>query len=58
MSDDRGPSAATWALVFLAGALAGAAVALLVAPGSGRETREALRAAFEGLVDGPEPPVD
>ncbi|MBI3448754.1 MAG: YtxH domain-containing protein [Acidobacteria bacterium] len=40
MSDDRGHSELTLALVFLAGALVGAGVALLVAPQSGAETRE------------------
>jgi len=33
----------TWMLCFLAGGLAGASVALLLAPQSGKATREALR---------------
>jgi gas vesicle protein len=40
MGDDRGFSAA---LAFLSGALVGAAVALLLAPQTGRESREQLR---------------
>ena len=44
MSDERGPSGASVVLAFLAGAIAGAAVALLAAPRSGRETRDRLRA--------------
>lgn len=35
-------------LAFLSGAAAGAGVALLTAPRSGRETREALRSSYEG----------
>ncbi len=43
MSDEtRGGSAATTMLAFLAGAALGAGVALLLAPRSGRETREKL----------------
>ncbi|MGH9870328.1 MAG: YtxH domain-containing protein [Candidatus Polarisedimenticolia bacterium] len=43
MSDEsRGSGAATVALAFLAGAAVGAGVALLLAPRSGRETREKL----------------
>jgi len=40
--DDRGTGAGTVLLAFLVGAAAGAAVALLYAPQSGRETREKL----------------
>ena len=40
MSDDRAHSDMTLALAFLAGALVGAGVALLLAPQSGAETRE------------------
>ena len=42
MSDSKGVSAGGLLLAFLAGAAAGAAVALLTAPKSGRETRESL----------------
>jgi gas vesicle protein len=41
-NDDRGAGAGTVLLAFLVGAAAGAAVALLYAPASGRETREKL----------------
>jgi gas vesicle protein len=41
--DDRGFSPGTVILAFLSGALLGAATALLLAPQSGRETREQLR---------------
>jgi gas vesicle protein len=41
--DDRGFSPGTVILAFLSGALLGAAGALLLAPQSGRETREQLR---------------
>ena len=41
--DDRGFSPGTVVLAFLSGALLGAATALLLAPQSGRETREQLR---------------
>jgi gas vesicle protein len=41
--DDRGLSAATVLLAFLAGATAGAVAALLYAPKSGRESRDQLR---------------
>jgi gas vesicle protein len=41
MSDDRG-SASSSILAFLLGGLAGAALAILYAPRSGRETRELL----------------
>jgi gas vesicle protein len=41
-NDDRGAGAGTVLLAFLVGAAAGAAVALLYAPQSGRETREKL----------------
>ena len=40
--DARGAGAGTLLLAFLIGAAAGAAVALLYAPASGRETRERL----------------
>lgn len=40
MSDDRGHSDLALAFAFLAGALAGAGIALLLAPKSGAETRE------------------
>jgi gas vesicle protein len=43
MADDRGFSPGAVGLAFLSGALVGAAVALLMAPQSGRETREQLR---------------
>jgi gas vesicle protein len=44
MSDDRGGgSAATVMLAFLAGAALGAGVALLLAPRSGRETRDKIK---------------
>jgi gas vesicle protein len=42
MSDDRGSSASSTILAFLLGGLAGAAAAILLAPRSGRETRELL----------------
>lgn len=42
MAKDEGASAGTVLLAFLAGAVAGAAVALLYAPTSGQETREYL----------------
>ncbi len=40
MADDRGCSLGTVGLAFVTGGLAGAAVALLLAPQSGRESRE------------------
>ena len=44
MSDDtRGGSTATVMLAFLAGAAVGAGVALLLAPRSGRETRDKIK---------------
>ena len=43
MADDRGFSAGVVGLIFLIGGLAGAAAALLLAPQSGRESREQLR---------------
>ena len=43
MADDRGFSAGAVGLIFLIGGLAGAAAALLLAPQSGRESREQLR---------------
>lgn len=43
MADDRGFSPGAVGLAFLSGALVGVTVALLLAPQSGRETREQLR---------------
>jgi gas vesicle protein len=43
MADDRGSSAAAVVLVFLSGAALGAVAALLLAPQTGRESREQLR---------------
>jgi gas vesicle protein len=43
MGDDRGFSPGAVGLAFLSGALIGVAAALLLAPKSGRETREQLR---------------
>jgi gas vesicle protein len=43
MGDDRGSSLGAVGLAFVIGGLAGAAVALLLAPQSGRESREQLR---------------
>jgi len=43
MGDDRGFSPGAVGLAFVTGALVGAAVALLLAPQSGRETREQMR---------------
>ena len=40
MSDDRGHSDLALAFTFLAGAILGAGIALLLAPQSGAETRE------------------
>ena len=40
--DERSGGAGTMLIAFVVGALAGAAVALLYAPASGRETREFL----------------
>ena len=42
MSRDEGAGAGTVLLAFLVGAVSGAAVALLYAPATGRETREYL----------------
>jgi len=54
-SEDQGNSAATVLLAFLTGAAVGAVAALLLAPQSGRESREQLRGyarrAEEGLRD-------
>ena len=48
MSDEsRGSGAGTVALAFLVGAAVGAGVALLLAPRSGRETREKLLALLD-----------
>ena len=53
MSDDRGVSGRTLLVAFLAGAAAGAAVALLTSPKNGREMRETvgswIRAAREAI---------
>lgn len=43
MADERGFSPGAVGLAFLSGALVGAAVALLLAPQSGQESREQLR---------------
>jgi gas vesicle protein len=43
MSDTNGYGGAHLLIAFLAGTVAGAAVAYLTAPGSGRETRESLK---------------
>jgi gas vesicle protein len=43
MVDDRGYSLGAMGLAFLGGGLVGAAMALLLAPQSGRESREQLR---------------
>ena len=43
MADDRGWSLGAVGLAFLGGGLMGAAMALLLAPQSGRESREQLR---------------
>jgi gas vesicle protein len=43
MADDRGCSLGVVGLAFVTGGLAGAAVALLLAPQSGRESREQVR---------------
>lgn len=42
MADNNGSGTGTVLLAFLVGTIAGAAVALLYAPASGRETREYL----------------
>ena len=43
MADDRGCSLGALGVGFLSGGLVGAAVALLLAPQSGRESREQVR---------------
>jgi gas vesicle protein len=43
MADDRGSSSAAAVLVFLSGAALGVVAALLLAPQTGRESREQLR---------------
>ena len=43
MADDRGSSSAAVTLAFLSGAALGAVAALLLAPQTGRESREQLR---------------
>ncbi len=45
----RTSSGGTMALAVLAGAAIGAAVALMLAPGSGRETRRVIRKRADGL---------
>lgn len=42
---------ATWMLCFLAGGLAGASVALLLAPQSGKATREAMQGKLRETAD-------
>ena len=42
MSDERGPGTTALVLAFLAGAVAGAVVALLTTPKTGREMRETI----------------
>jgi gas vesicle protein len=49
MSDNRDGNGATVALAFIVGGVVGAGLALLLAPASGRETREKLGRAAEGL---------
>ena len=51
MVDDRGPSSATVLLGFLTGAAFGAMAALLLAPRSGRESRELLRGYAQRVED-------
>ncbi len=51
MSDNGGYGAGTVWLAFLAGAVVGAVAAVLLAPGSGPETRERLRAAARDAMD-------
>ena len=43
MSEDQGPTGGTVLLAFLAGAAAGAVIALLTAPKTGREVRESVK---------------
>ncbi|TKB72816.1 MAG: YtxH domain-containing protein [Nitrospira sp.] len=52
MADERGFSPGAVGLAFLSGALIGAAAALLLAPKSGRETREQLRGYARRAEDG------
>lgn len=55
MADDRGANASGVILSFMLGALTGAALAILYAPRSGRETRELLGEKFrEGAERGRE----
>jgi len=59
MAEDKSGNAGTILLAFTLGAIAGAAVALLLAPASGRETREfigekareGVRKAKDGYAD-------
>ena len=51
MSDDHGAGAAGVILSFMVGALSGAALAILFAPRSGRETREYLGDRFREGAD-------
>lgn len=48
MSEDRGHSGASLLLAFLAGAVAGAAVAWLTAPKTGRDLRDSVRSWARG----------
>lgn len=52
MGDNRGFSPGAVGLAFLSGALIGVAAALLLAPKSGRETREQLRGYARKAEDG------
>jgi gas vesicle protein len=49
--ENKGTSAGTIVLAFLAGAAIGGAIALLTAPRSGRETREKIRGSADDLRD-------
>jgi gas vesicle protein len=52
MADERGASGATVLLAFLSGAALGTVAALLLAPQSGRESREQLRGYARRAEDG------
>lgn len=52
MADERGFSPGAVGLAFLSGALIGAAAALLLAPKTGRETRDQLRGYARRAEDG------